>query len=429
MRASVGRMSRLGIGDTGGPRATGSAPKPASRTDFYPQLEALRGVAALGVAAMHAWQSTWLDPSGQTRNFLSSTQSDSLVEIALAWILRVVGNGHGAVILFFVLSGFVLTGSLVRGPQDIARGTSRFVASRLFRLYPAVFVTIAIFALVFWTTGASISEPDSYSTLNLFKNALLLETSINGVMWTLKLELIAVPLLLLAYALFSRFGISALVALFGVLAALSFWGAWNRAIGNPNAFGSIHAFVLGMIAFLTAPRLVSRCTPRMATWTFIGAAAGFVASRPVIGWWSHWAVLAEAAFGAVAVAILAFSRPGAIVAIFDCRALRFFGQISYSFYLLHPLTLSVMWKIPALLGVVIMAGVPPVAAAIVLFIISVAVVTPFALAMYRWVERPGIDANRKLSQLISRDFVGRSLTAQAHRQCEPSPSEPTMASS
>ena len=83
------------------PRATGMATPRESAAIFYPRLEALRGVAALTVAAFHSWQSPWLNSVGQSRNFLSAVDGGTLVENLGAVVLRVVGNGYGAVVLFF----------------------------------------------------------------------------------------------------------------------------------------------------------------------------------------------------------------------------------------------------------------------------------------------------------------------------------------
>ena len=51
--------------------ATISTPAPArGKDEFFPRLEALRGLAALVVVASHAWRSPWNDPSGGTTTFL-----------------------------------------------------------------------------------------------------------------------------------------------------------------------------------------------------------------------------------------------------------------------------------------------------------------------------------------------------------------------
>lgn len=83
---------------------------------FFPRLEALRGLAALVVAADHVWQSPWRDASGETRSFIPSPAND----VFGGWttlVLWTFGNGLAAVNLFFVISGFVLLQSLMRGPD------------------------------------------------------------------------------------------------------------------------------------------------------------------------------------------------------------------------------------------------------------------------------------------------------------------------
>jgi len=177
-------------------------------------------------------------------------------------------------------------------------------------------------------------------------------------MWSLQIELIAVPLILLAFLGSVRWGLILAVMLFLVLAALSFSGAWNRAIGGSGMLGTIHAFIPGMIAFWIGHRLVERCPVRLAPALFLALLVGFVASRPVLGWTSNWSPLAEAAFGAAIVAFLAFSPVGAAGRVFDLGVVRFFGRVSYSFYLLHPLSLMIMWNIPETLGAIIRSGVP-----------------------------------------------------------------------
>jgi hypothetical protein len=48
------------------------------------------------------------------------------------------------------------------------------------------------------------------------------EASINGVIWTLRIELVAVPLILLVFFGFVRWGMALPIGVYLVLAALSF---------------------------------------------------------------------------------------------------------------------------------------------------------------------------------------------------------------
>ena len=370
-------------------------------TIFYPRLEALRGFAALTVAAFHSWQSSWIDTAGHTRNFLSSAATDSWPERLGLECLRILGGGYAAVILFFVLSGFVLSGSLTRGPQAPVAAAQRFIIARLFRIYPAVFATIAIFAILFWLTGKVLGAAESYGPLGILRNALLLDTSIDGVMWTLQIELVAVPLIFLVFVGFVRWGIALPITVFAVLMVLSFSGRWNRLLNDLPFFGSILAFIPGMVVFLTAGRVIRQLPTHLAPAAFIAALVGFLMSGPVLGMASHWAMLAEALLGGYVVAFAAFGQIGVAGRILDSRVARFFGRISFSFYLLHPLTLIVMWNMPHLLGSVIRAGIPPVAVGLALFALSTAAITPLAWAMYRWVEQPGVAAGRLLASHLA----------------------------
>ena len=140
--------------------------------EFFPRLEALRGLAALVVVADHAWQSPWNDPSGGTRSFIRST-AEGVYGGWTTLALSIFGNGLAAVNLFFVISGFVLLQSLVRGPASTTTNTVRFVIARLFRIYPAAIATIGIFLLVFYSTDLTISSPAAYAPLSLLRNAFV----------------------------------------------------------------------------------------------------------------------------------------------------------------------------------------------------------------------------------------------------------------
>jgi len=59
-----------------------------------------------------------------------------------------MSNGFGAVVAFFVISGFVLARSLDRDFSAM-----RFARARIFRLFPAPIITIAICALLFYGFG------------------------------------------------------------------------------------------------------------------------------------------------------------------------------------------------------------------------------------------------------------------------------------
>lgn len=313
-------------------------------------------------------------------------------------VLRMLGNGHGAVIFFFVLSGFVLSLALKRRPND----TSGFVVNRLFRIYPAVISTILAFVLVYLTTGGALSPPQS--AMHVLANMALFKTDMNGVMWSLQLELIAAPFILASFHAWRRWGYGALAVLFVALVVLSFVGFWTGLLDGNPPLSALHAFIAGMLAALHGETWVKKVGwSRLLLGVFI---AGFFVTRPVVGWASNWSVIFEVLFACGIVSQLAYGpfprRP--------IPVLSYYGKISYSFYLLHPLSLIAIWSSPALLGTWVRHGVSPVVIALTLFVASVAAITVLAHLQQTYVERMGTRLGRALNLRI-RDIVARRESA------------------
>src|SRR5262245_26063246 len=99
----------------------------SSRADgFNHRLESLRGLAAMMVAFGHAF-----------------LVIDGRIFSGLFYVF----NGHAAVTLFFVLSGYVLGLALRRAEGPVGREYVRFGIRRILRIYPA-FVIGTLFVLV-----------------------------------------------------------------------------------------------------------------------------------------------------------------------------------------------------------------------------------------------------------------------------------------
>jgi peptidoglycan/LPS O-acetylase OafA/YrhL len=382
-------LRRWGVGSGGAHQLNiGTGPK----AQFFPNLEAARGIAALMVALFHIGQAYFFNSAGLQRTLIAP----SAKTLEFTWsdqLFRILGNGHGAVVLFFVLSGFVLTLVLQQGAERGGTKATLFFLARICRIYPAVITSIVIFVALFFFTGLSLTSPEQYSPWIIFLNGLLISTTIDGVMWSLQLELIAAPVIFLVWLAWMRFGNKALTITFAILVILSFTRTWNHLIGPPAAFGQLHAFIAGMAAFLCGQKIVDRLH-RPVLW-LTGMIVGFALSRAVIGWSSNWTVLSETLFGAATVALLAFgkfnSREGRISGL-----ARFFGRISFSFYLLHPLTLTLFDSAAPTLTTMVNAGIHPLVIATTAFICSVAAVTPLAWLQYQYIERPFIKLGRGL---------------------------------
>src|SRR5262245_42816924 len=79
-----------------------------------------------------------------------------------AWFhqLSLLANGRGAVVIFFVLSGYVLTRSLRSSLFD-RDSVLRFYVQRFFRIYPAIWVasSLGLFYIFFLHWQIPIEHP------------------------------------------------------------------------------------------------------------------------------------------------------------------------------------------------------------------------------------------------------------------------------
>ncbi len=211
-------------------------------------------------------------------------------------------------------------------------------------------------------------------------------------MWSLQLELIAAPMLLLIYFAWLRFGARAALLPYALLLILSFTSVWNHLIGQPFSFGQMYAFVAGMLAFLYGETIVKKLkSPRL--WLAV-ALLGFALTRPIIGWSSYWTIWLETIFGATIVALLAFG-PLAPSDSSAFRVVRFLGKISFSFYLLSPIALLPQHHgISEYLALAISAGAHPLLLCAGLFFCAVTFTTLLAWLQFKVVEQPGMRVGR-----------------------------------
>ena len=346
----------------------------------------MRGIAALTVALMHVATAFVLFPFAQLPG------QDFLDRVGL-WVINALSNGYGAVVAFFVISGFVLARSLDR-KFDIPR----FLIARLFRLYPAAIVAVAIFAAVFHVFGFSVYQKASFEPLNIFANMLMLHVDIDLVMWSMKAEVAATPLIILCVWLFRRYGGWPVAAIALVLFGLAFMGQFTKSLGHDTNLGPVFAFPVGILVHFRGRQLAVKLTPMAVMGCAIVSIAVFCGCsffKPT----GTWTLLVQCLSAATLVTLIAHRPEAAIFAPLDLPLVRFYGRISYSFYLLHPLALwGAGWltaqatqQFPAL---------PATLNVIVSFVVSVAAITPLAWLSWRFVEQPAM--NRLRSAGVSR---------------------------
>ena len=219
-----------------------------NKTDFLPRLESLRGVAALTVVGYHVY--------GQLSGGLLYGWFDGLALKAVS----AVSNGFGAVVTFFVLSGFVLARSLDGNPDPV-----RFFRNRVFRLFPAAMAVVALLTALHWKFGLFIGYEAGFDPLDVILNLLMIRSDINGVMWSLTVECVATPLILLSVWLLRKQGERPLWILITVLLALSSWGPYVHLLGGFANLAPLYAFVVGVLLHFRGARITSLVSPRLAS--------------------------------------------------------------------------------------------------------------------------------------------------------------------
>jgi peptidoglycan/LPS O-acetylase OafA/YrhL len=379
------------------------------RTDFVPDLEACRGIAAVLVAGAHAAYSPVI-MAGKSDALLkiggywstSGLTVNNSLDAACLWILRALLNSTGAVLFFFVLSGFVLAGSLHRSGLSL-RAAAEFLAARVFRIYPAIIATVSLFTLWYFATGKYIDIPGT-DLQTVLRNMALLIVHMNGVMWTMQVELIAIPVILFAFAV-GRINVFLALALAVALLGASYYDWYLNLVPAPGIPRPkyLYAFVLGVAVFFGGRWLVDRVNSALLM--ILGCLVFFTANIDISSYYwrelANYQHLIEVVAAALMVAALAYGRPSIFSRILTMAPLRLLGRVSYSFYLLHPLTLTVVWKMPELLGGVVESGVPLSVLALALWAVTTAATLPLALLSYVWVEKPGIRLGRRLVTLLS----------------------------
>lgn len=307
---------------------------------FLPRLEALRGLAAVAVVGYHA----------------SNNE---------------VVTGMAPVVVFFVLSGFVLARSLEVDPSAF-----RFFRNRIFRLFPAAAGTVALLTVLYWFFGFFVGYKASFDPLDVVLNSLMIRSDINGVMWSLTVECVAAPLILVCFLGCRSYGAAPLLVLSVALFGASFYGPYVHLLGGFSNLAPLYAFVFGVLLHFAVVRGVSPphtaliALPSMLLLLCCGLRKQ---TAPII--------LLEAASAGGLIFSIATQRSSLIFSALDFAIVRFFGRISYSFYLLHPIGLALAIRTAPSYGGLI-------------FLCALAYTAPMAWLSWRLAEVPFLRLKR-----------------------------------
>ena len=301
-------------------------------------LDGLRGIAVVLVVWYHLWQITWLSP-GYALDFLPAT-------------------GFIGVHLFFFLSGFVISypfigAALAEGAEPSWRD---FAWRRFIKIVPSYVLSIA----VAYAIGYAQAQPNASAVPDLVTHLLFIHTwfplrygTIDGVLWTLAVEVEFYLLFPLIWSFFKRQPWITAVVMIAIA-----W-IWRAALAQccyytvftqweENLPGYLDIFAFGMIAAYIFSRFgegwrrkrMSYVGPLVAV---AGIALLVVLLQSLYGYRFHdqWAGVWQidnrpwlgTAFAIIALGSLVSPRWWQIV--LDNPLLRFLAAISYNLYLYH----------------------------------------------------------------------------------------------
>lgn len=374
----------------------------ASPRPIFGRIDSLRALGAMAVAANHF---CGLSLHG------FSIMGEQAWAGAGAWqeVVRKVSHilmpGHAAVMMFFVISGFVLRLALAHGPQTIREATSKFLIGRAFRIYPIVGFAVIVTALA---AGWALQNPQNGSlTLpTLLSNMLLLECTVNNNYWALQVEILMIPVILALYFLECRRGPWVILALGVATSFLSFsmrWAIW------PPLSNNVFAFVLGMAIPTLGRQFAVGCSRQGAGFWTAGSLAVLFLTQPCFGLYSRFSGFFEGYASFVLISMTAYRLDLSFLAVLDNKILRTAGLAAGSYYLLHTATFRpamavAAWLVPATWS----EQAPALVGALVMGAWLIALV-PLTVATYFLIEAPSIGLGRRLVKRCGLD--GRPVEA------------------
>lgn len=288
--------------------------------------------------------------------------------------------GNTGVDLFFVLSGYLIYKTLLAREQ----GFGSFMARRIRRIYPTFLVVFVVYCMLSYLFPRESSIPHEAPLAYLIANLLLLPglfpiKPMITVAWSLSYEMffyLCLPLAVTLLRLRRRSGAQRVAVIALAVIALA---AWDAVLDNGHV--RMIMFMSGMLVHeAIQSRRVSPPADAVAAWVL---AAGLLSSLLPAAGHVKSALLFISFY---LVCMNCFLRPqGWPARMFCWTPLRWLGNMSYSYYLLHGLALKALFMLlPQPAG---LTG-HPLALFVLLLPLAFALTLLASAGLYLLVERP-----------------------------------------
>ncbi len=355
----------------------------------YRQLDSLRGLAALCVFLSHY--------------VLIFNYSGNRIDLLRQSPLGVLINGRAAVIFFFVLSGFVLSLPFINSDKPLRLG--EFYIKRIFRIYPAywfaIIIAVILKSFIYQPAGIQDFSPwlnsfwgwhwDSHHINEIIKTALIIGPHFNAdfidpVIWSLVVEMQMSLLLPFFIMLVAKSNTSLNILFFVITLVL----IYNRVVGFLGIFylgillAKYRHYFENLVNKLSRPPLFIIILLCIVAYNIGGELPYDYHDRhhPFQFFWRDYLN----ALSCCIIIIVALYRKQTDLFL-NRKTFIFFGEISYSFYLLHlPLLITLCSLLPT-------AGL---FSFISIFFLSLIVAGSLAYLSLKFIERPFQQIAKKL---------------------------------
>lgn len=368
-------------------------------SNYYPGLEVLRGVAACLVVIHHAYD-------------LSNSQSTRF-----GWLFESFGST--GVIVFFVLSAFLLSTGLLRtGGKSI----KKFYIRRFFRIAPAYYFVVIVLYVFFASPENIYSRQGFWQSLanllflQLFSPDTVSNLNVNGALWTLSIEAIlyfALPFIIFLVSRSSWISISMFFTVGYVFRIMVQHGIFNeiyfhKHVLQPNQMLYIQQQFLGWlpifcggisiaVVFLNRPPTLQI---QFRTWYLVFLFLPTIAVSKVVFssssssslWFTNYDIFIGLTVTAMVYILASFNGISTSIA---SKVGLYLGQRSYGIYLWHfPILLSVFARGPQE-STHFSYSLPQ------RLVIAIVLIFIFAEISYRFVEIPMINRGKQIIQSLS----------------------------
>lgn len=383
-------------------------------TGRYKELDSLRGLAALSVFFGHLYLST----------------NETLISKVLFKYgpLRVLTAGSEAVMLFFVLSGFVLSLPFYSG---LYQNYQSYAIKRICRIYiPYIAaIIIAFIAKAMFYTGTvaglthwfNVNWATSLTINSVIDHILLIGTftsNLNNVVWSLVHEMrisLVFPFIIFFLNRFdSKKGIflgvvlSAATVTYNFIIGRSFWGTEWYVTANYTGM-----FIIGALLAKNREKIKNKLLTLslrgnyllfiIGIILYLYAHPSFMLNQVIPGLNPFYRMVVDSwftALGAGIIIIFAVSS-GRFSKILNNEYVNYFGKISYSLYLIH---LPVIFS-----SVHLLKGILPMW---LIYLIAAAGTLAISSIMYILVEKPAVQLGKFLTRRdVEKNVAASSITA------------------